>query len=37
MAANPRYDPERRDRIIDACLDVIAANEFQSNVVQKGV
>jgi len=24
MAANPRYDPERRDRIIDACLDVIA-------------
>lgn len=24
MATNPRYDPERRDRIIDACLDVIA-------------
>jgi DNA-binding transcriptional regulator YbjK len=23
--ANPRYDPLRRDRIIDACLDVIAA------------
>ena len=21
---NPRYDPERRDRIIDACLEVIA-------------
>ena len=24
MAANPRYDPERRNRIIDACLDIIA-------------
>ncbi|MGF6824299.1 DNA-binding transcriptional regulator YbjK [Microbacterium sp. ZKA21] len=24
MATNPRYDPARRDRIIDACLDVIA-------------
>ncbi|WP_243228874.1 TetR/AcrR family transcriptional regulator [Microbacterium sp. CIAB417] len=24
MPTNPRYDPERRDRIIDACLDVIA-------------
>ena len=24
MTANPRYDPQRRDRIIDACLDVIA-------------
>lgn len=21
-----RYDPERRDRIIDACLDVVAAH-----------
>lgn len=24
MPANPRYDPGRRERIIDACLDVIA-------------
>lgn len=24
MAVNPRYDPGRRERIIDACLDVIA-------------
>ena len=24
MPANPRYDPGRRERIVDACLDVIA-------------
>lgn len=25
-ATNPRYDPTRRDRIIDSCLDVIATH-----------
>ncbi|MGW8482419.1 TetR/AcrR family transcriptional regulator [Microbacterium sp. NPDC055903] len=24
MPTNPRYDPERRDRIVEACLEVIA-------------